>query len=104
MSETRICECGGTMHHSKPFFQCEDCGEIVNDIGGRAKAMTLEDWFAGQATEEDIRPYLLSSMLAGACVPYLEATPEQVRPMHTRAKYDYAADMVAEKRRRENAK
>ena len=47
MSETRICECGGTMHHSddmenpfdsptgdcKPFFQCEDCGEIVNENG-----------------------------------------------------------------------
>jgi len=43
-NETRKCECGGTMHHSndmndpfpgegegRPFFQCEMCGETVDD-------------------------------------------------------------------------
>ena len=43
-NETRKCECGGTMHHSsdmddpfpgegegRPFFQCEMCGECVDD-------------------------------------------------------------------------
>ena len=41
--ETRKCDCGGLMHHSsdmenpgggEPFFQCEDCGEIVDDTAG----------------------------------------------------------------------
>ena len=44
-NETQICACGGTMHHSSdmddpsggtgnhtPFWQCEKCGEIVDDI------------------------------------------------------------------------
>jgi len=45
--KTAKCACGGTMHHSddmenpfdsttgdcKPFLQCEDCGEIVNENG-----------------------------------------------------------------------
>ena len=45
--ETITCTCGGTMHQSddmenpfagpddrRPFFQCEDCGEIVESAGG----------------------------------------------------------------------
>src|ERR1035437_2980654 len=51
--ETTKCACGGLMHHSSemenpgvgaPFYQCEDCGEIIDD------APTTEQSNAGKAT------------------------------------------------------
>jgi len=69
MSETRICECGGTMHHSddmenpfdqttgdcRPFFQCEDCGEIVDENGESEAELDADD--ADDTDKATARPW-----------------------------------------------
>ena len=63
-NETRKCECGGTMHHSsdmddpfpgegegRPFFQCEMCGECVDDGPNETDRATPQPRLRGSGTE-----------------------------------------------------
>jgi len=78
--------------------------------------MTLEDWFAGRATKQDIASYIpntcgdVAKLLVQLKMikPFEKAieayTSLDYARLRTRAKYQYAADMIAEKRRRETAR
>jgi len=61
--DTKHCKCGGTMHHSsdmdnpfigtditRPFWQCEDCGRVFDDIPSLRSILTdLESRLHGDA-------------------------------------------------------
>ena len=79
---------GGPAFPQKRIYRCSQ--GIDHEI--HEQGMTLRDWFAGQATEEDIQNHLEHYLcdITSDCIP--RYTREQ-------AKYRYADAMLAERSR-----
>ena len=65
-------------------------------VGEQMMGLSIRDWFAGQATQEDIEEYMpqTQGQLGDWCKSHGGADANQVRPW---AKYKYADAMLAER-------
>ena len=70
--------------------------QIPGEVLTHTPQMSLRDWFAGQATQEDIEEYMpqTQGQLGDWCKAHGGIDANQVRPW---AKYKYADAMLAER-------